>query len=262
MIPITVGKFKFNVLDEREQKEDVIRSLDSLLDSGFVVEVYHRDKNTNHFINKPIKRDGSSGYWSLIEDDSIDIPNDNIVYINVIHPTDVKANNKKYKDVIPDMQTIYTDYKEKIDGNPLLLFRPTDTNLFKRRYMPVAPVFIMFGLDLLPNEDPYEILKSTDVTLKQGAIKRYKKVLRERIVQFNDEIDEEIEALKSDDELDSEEITEGIDELNGVRHIVNTLDSDVDLWSMESVFDILSYWPPLLLPAPDFIFENSVFRGT
>ena len=254
-----------NALSPEERQEELIKSLEYHLERGYYVELYHNQNGV--LINKLVSdwlKDTSDEIcvYSVFEDDVISINKKDIEYFAVEALDDPEKQREGYTDRVSTIKNAYRAYADIIDMMPQLLFRPVSYDIIIREYLPFARVFIMFNMVIGPTEDPSVVLKSSDKQHKALAINCYRRVLNERIKEFNQEIDEEIEELNNDTDLDADDIAEGTEELESVRDLVNNLEADIDLWSMETVFDILNYWPPLLLPAPDFIFENTVFKGT
>ena len=67
--------------------------------------------------------------------------------------------------------------------------------------------------------------------------------------------DKAIKVLDNELQIANDENdTEAIDEIKLVKELMKDSVNDVDLSQLTTVKDVLLYWPPLLLPAPDFTF--------
>jgi hypothetical protein len=94
-----------------------------------------------------------------------------------------------------------------------------------------------------------EVYSPTDDTIQHARVNWMKAIVAakdEAIVYLNDEITSIIAEDGTDEEIEA---------IEDIKTLLNDLPSEIDLDIHTTLHDIGKFWPPLLLPAPEFIIK-------
>lgn len=153
----------------------------------------------------------------------------------------IELNNSNITQRVDNIKSMCGKYFQPVEDN--LLFAESQnwyTELSSLR------VFVEMSEALELKEPAFTLNHLNNVITIPTVKKKWKKIITEHydkaIIVLNDELD----VAEKDDDQDA------IQEINIVKRLLRECIDTIDMSDLKTVKDVLLYWPPLLLPAPEY----------
>lgn len=237
--------------------------IDPELEDGTGIEEFvFWDLFTETVLRIPVRGRDISFKFDRLDLFSIEDPED-LLYItdqSAIdnHNTEIINIHNNRREVIIDIQTeLSTDYDMVFSEQEIIYYISLiNTHYFAEYKMSqISQISYLIKLCMLLKSTPYKLLRGEAVEQDFNTAKgQWRLVIKHYVKKAKEQLDLEVALL--DKEADTYEYD--LEEIEIIKSLLDEIPDDFmgELDECDTYHDLLEAWPPLLLPAPNFIIEQ------